>query len=739
MRRPQISRRSLLVYGGVGIGVTVGYELWPRRYAPPRDVLPGEHTLSGFVRVGEDGRVTIVVPQVELGHGVFTTMAQIVADELGADWRTVGVETARPGPLYANTLFAREWEAGLGSPLPARLIDEIATQQGFMATGGSGSVRAFEARLRDAGAAARALLCMAAAAHWDADWRACDTHDGFVRRGDDKLRFGEVAAAAATHSVPSNVGWRTGREHRLTGVVVPRLDLPAKVDGSVDYAGDVRLPDMVYASITEGPAGDTRVKALDKAAALRITGVLDVVQTDHWVAVVASNWWAADRGLDAAHAQFIVTGEMADTRSIRKSLDDAFLDGGTRMAAAGDIDDALAGTQIFVQDYHVGLATHACIETASVTANLEHGTLHIWAPVQLPGLAARAAAKALDMHVANVVLHPMQVGGSFGARYEVDVVVQAAIVADRMKRPVQLIRSRAEEMRRDRFRPAAAAKMAARTGPDGRIVAWFARIASPATAHEMQRRIVDGMLAHQAMRDAQGKSEPAAIAGAIPPYDIPIYAIDHHPAKLGLPTGDWRGRAYGSACFFTECFVDEVAHMTGADPFSARMTMLGSAPRLAQCLTRAAVRGNWLGGAQGSNQGLAVHAMADSFIAVMAEAHLEGGHVRVDRLVAVADVGRVINPDVVRAQIIGGLIFGMSAATAAPVEVQHGIAGPLRLGALRLPRLAGCPEIDVELIASTAAPGGAGELAVPPVAPAIAGALFAATGMRFRQLPLVAA
>lgn len=734
-----MTRRSLLIYGGAGVGLVVGYELWPRRYAPPLDALPGEHHLSSFVRIGEDGHVTIVVPQVELGHGVFTTMAQIVADELGADWRTVGVETARPGPLYANTLFAREWEAGLGSALPAGLIDAAATRQSVMATGGSGSVRAFEARLRDAGAAARALLCLAAAARWDADWQACDTHDGFVWRGDDKVRFGEVAAVAATHSVPSNVAWRTGREHRLTGVVVPRLDLPAKVDGSVTYAGDVRLPDMVYASIAEGPAGDTRVKAVDRAAALRVAGVLDLVQTERWVAVVASNWWAANNGLDAARPRFTVTGDVAGTRRMSKALDDALLDGGTRMSASGDIDDAFRGAQIFVQSYHVGLAPHAPVETASVTANLEHGTLHVWAPVQLPDLATRAAARALDMPVADVVLHPMQVGGSFGARYEIDIVVQAAILADRMKRPVQLVRSRAEETRRDPFRPAAAAKMAARVGPDGRIGAWFARIASPATAHEMQGRIVDGQSAYQAMHGAQGISEPAAIAGALTPYDIPIHAIDHHPARLGIPTGDWRGRAYGSNCFFAECFVDEISHMTGTDPFSARMTMLGTAPRLAQCLTRVAIRGNWLGGAAGSNQGLAVHAMADSFIAVMAEAHLEGGQVRVDRLVAVADVGRVINPDVVRAQIIGGLVFGMSTAVGVPVEVTRGIAGPARLGVLRLPRVADCPAIDVELIASAAAPGGAGELAVPPVAPAIAGALFAATGRRFRELPMVVA
>ena len=729
MARLPLSRRNLLVGGGVGVGLVVGYALWPRAYAPVLNTASGEHILSGFVKVGEDGHVTIVVPQVELGHGVFTTMAQIVADELGADWRTVAVETAQPGPLYQNKLFAREWREGLGNAL-------LAPASPMMATGGSGSVRAFEGILRQTGATARALLCTAAAKRWDADWSACDTRDGFVWRGDDKMRFGEVAAEAARMPVPKGVEWRGGNS-RLTGTVVPRLDLPSKVDGSVNYAADIRLPDMVFASLSEGPAGDARVKSIDRAAAMQVTGVTDVVQTERWVAVAATNWWAANRGLEAAKVRFSVAGELAESRRIGKALDAAFDDGGTRLSALGDIGATFAGAGVFAQTYRVGLAPHAAIETATATASLDHGTLQIWTATQLPEATAQAAARALGMNVANVVVHPMMVGGSFGARYEVDIAAQAAILTDRLKRPVQLVRSRSEEMRRDFFRPAAAARLAARTAPDGRIAAWYAQISSPATLHEMQARIMDGASADAAMTGAFGISEPAAIAGAVPPYDIPVHAIDHYPAKLHIPTGDWRARAFGSNCFFTECFVDEIAHMTGGEPFGARMAMLGNNPRLANCLTRAAATGNWLGGNQGSNQGLAVHAMAGSCIAVFAEAHIDGVQVKVDRLVAVADVGRVINPDVVRAQIIGGLVFGMSAATGASVKISRGLAGPERFGELRLPRLSDTPRISVELIVSNAEPGGAGELAVPPVAPAIAGALFAATGVRYRQLPLI--
>ena len=731
MPLPEVSRRNLLIGGGAGVGLVVGYALWPRTALPSLNTAAGEHVLNGFVKVGEDGHVTIVVPQVELGHGVFTTMAQIVADELGADWRTVAVETAPVAPGYANEALASEWREGLG--------DRILPGTSVMATGGSSSVRAFEHILRDAGAAARALLCTAAAARWDADWRACETHDGFVWHGDERMRFGEVAVAAARATLPDGIAWRDGPEHRLTAVSLPRLDLPSKVDGSVSYAADVRLPDMVYAAIAEGPLGDATLTRLDSAAARRVTGVVDVVQTECWAAVAATNGWAAERGLAAAAPRFAIRGALPDDRGIARALQAALDSDGTRVHAEGDVAATFKDASVWTQSYTVGLAPHAAIETASATARIENGLLEIWLATQVPSLAADTAAAAIGHDRARTVVHPMMVGGSFGARYETEIAGQAATLAAKLKRPVQLTRSRTEETRRDRFRPPAAARMAARTDGEGRIGAWFAQVAAPATANELHARLFDRASAYDAMTRAEGKSEPAAVEGSIPPYDIGIYAVDHHPATIGVPTGDWRGRAHVAQAFFRECFIDEIAHMTGGEPFGYRMAMLGANPRLAQCLTRAAATGGWQGGTSGTNQGLACHAMAGSFVAVMAEARRDGANIRIDRLVAVADVGRVVNPDVVRAQIIGGLIFGMASATGSEITIRRGVVEPAGFGALGLPRMADMPKIDVELIVSTADPGGAGEVAVPPVGPAIAGALFAATGVRYRQLPLLQA
>ena len=736
MTARRISRRSILVGGGVGVGLIIGYALWPRAYRTALNAAPGDHVLSGFVKVGSDGHVTVAVPQVELGHGVFTAHAQIVADELGADWRTIVVEAAQPGRLGANTLLAREWAEGIDAVSPAWLIKDGAERARFSATGGSTSIRGFEPRLRDAAATARGLLCAAAAKRWDIDWQACETWDGFVWHGDERIRFGEVAAEAAQLRPPSNIAWRSGAEHRLVGQDLPRLDLPAKVDGSVNYAADIRLPDMVYASIAEGPIGDCTLKGVNSAAAKRVIGVLDVVEREGWVAVIATNWWAAEQGLAAAAPRFAIAGSVAGDRQIAKALDGALADEGVRLAAMGDITGAFRGALVVTQRYRSGAAFHAPIETASATAALNGGKLQIWTATQVPGLAAEAAARAIDIGVDDVVVHPMMVGGSFGARYETDIVGTAAILAAQLKRPVQVIRSRAEECRRDGLRPPAAADMAARMDSDGRIVAWYARIAAPATSRETQARIA-GARADVARRESASLSESAAIAGAVPPYDIPVHAIDHCPVDIGIPTGDWRGRAHVSNAFFRESFIDELAAMAGGEPFGSRMAMLGNNPRLAQCLTKVAATGGWQGGVRGSNQGLACHVMADGYIAVMAEARRDGVRIVVERLLVVADVGRVINPGIVRAQIIGGLMFGMAAATGAPVTVRRGVIGPTRLGAIGLSRLADCPKIEVELIISRESAGGAGELSVPPVAPAIAGALFAASGVRYRQLPLL--
>jgi isoquinoline 1-oxidoreductase beta subunit len=329
----------------------------------------------------------------------------------------------------------------------------------------------------------------------------------------------------------------------------------------------------------------------------------------------------------------------------------------------------------------------------------------------------------------------MMAGGSFGAALEPLVAEQAAVLAMRLKRPVNLVWSRVEDLLHDRYRPPARARMTARLAANGALAGWRAEIAAPATGHQLAHRLMPGALATAA---TLGRADdPYAIAGAAPPYRIPAYAIAHHPAAIRIPTGHLRGGAHGYTAFFTECFLDECARAANAEPLSYRIGMLGGEPRLARCLSTVAALGGWNGGVPGSGQGIACHALRGSYIAVLAEAHVgEGGRPVVDRVVAAVDCGRRINPDLVLQQIEGGLIFGLATALGASTGVTRNLADARHLGALGLPRLADTPDIIVEFVPSAEDPGGVSEIGVPAVAPAIANALFSATGTRRRALPL---
>ncbi|WP_174274319.1 xanthine dehydrogenase family protein molybdopterin-binding subunit [Sphingomonas bacterium] len=726
-RRP--TRRSLLIGGGAGVGLLVAWALWPRSYAPNLTAAPGETIIDAFLKIGEDGRITVIVPQIEMGQGVWTALPQALGDELGADWRQIAVEPAPIGPLYANTLLADEAVAGA---LPVILqgigrwaAHEFATREAMMITAGSTSIRGFEQRFREAGATARALLCMAAGKRIGADWRACDTEQGFVVRGNDRFRFGDLAAEAAGFAAPSPAPLRKPGEGGLSGRPMPRLDLPAKVDGGTRFAGDVRLPGMAFASIRHGPLGETRVAGANKAAAEKVPGVLAVIEDPAWIAVIANNWWAADRALDAIAPRFATSGALPDTASITRALDGALAGGGKRLVVQGDADAALKPGASLTADYAVPLAAHAAIEPLVATARANGDRLELWVPTQAPGLTRDAVAKATGYAIGRVTVYPMQIGGGFGRKIENDAAIEAAMLSIRAKRPVSLMWSRAEEMQRARHRPPAKARLSARLEGQ-RIAGWSATIAAPATMGALARRLTG---------HGGGGAESAAIEGALPPYAIPAVAIAHAPADIGIETGMWRSVAHSYTCFFTESFVDELAAKAGSDPLSFRMSQLGSAPRLARCLTRATGIGGW-SGESGAGQGIAVHSAFGSHIAVLAEVSIEAGAPKVTKLVAAVDCGRIINPDIVRQQIEGGLIWGLAAALGDAVGYTRGIVDQRTLRELALPLLADSPEIGVELVPSGEAPGGVAELGVPAVAPAIANAIASASGKRLRSLPL---
>ena len=746
-RAPLVSRRSLLVGATAAGGLAIAWSLWPRDYLPNLTAAPNEHIFNAFLKIGDDGHISAIVPQCEMGQGVTTLLPQIMADELGADWRTIAVETAPINPLYTNILLVDEDSATFTprTGVPDFVSDvrswarrEWAVRHAVMLTANSSSVRMFEAPCRDAAAQARVLLMMAAAKRWDADWEQCDTQDGFVTFGKKKLRFGEVAAAAALLEPPAEPVYRATSSDPLYGKELTRLDLPAKIDGSANYAGDIRLPDMVFAAIRQGPLGATRLKSIDRKKGLASPGLLNVVTHERWVATVARNWWAANRALDRFAPVFETEGTPISTDRIDDALKLALKGDGYRIISEGDVGEAMDARKKISAEYAVAPALHAPIETRTATAAPDRGNVRVWVATQAPAQCRDAIARATGLAPANVTLFPMMAGGSFDACLDHSVAVQAAIIALEVKRPVQLAWSRAEEIMRLPPRAPARAKLTVTLNAAGGIDALVTRIAVPPTNHEVRDRLFDNSPADVAQRAAAGNSDAAAVEGAASSYAIRHMAVDHCPADIGLPTGRWRGNADSYTAFFTECFVDEMATRAGSDALSYRMAMLGNAPLLARCLLTVTSLGGWEGGSSGTAQGLACHSMRGSHIALMATARQSERGLQVEQLVAVVDAGRLVNPSIARQQIEGGLIFGLAAAVGATTDYEGGVATARKLGQLGLPDLSQTPQILVEFVESDRDPGGLGEIGVPVVAPAIANAMFAATGRRIRRIPLSA-
>ncbi len=744
-----LSRRKLMVGGGIGVGLLVAWSLWPRQYQPNLRAADGEHLFGPWLKIAEDGKVIIAIPQSESGQGVYTALAQIVAGELGADWRSVAVQPVAANPLFANDLLAREWAPAfwpesfnpqvVGSA-PEGLITEQARRSNFVITGGSSSIRQFEQPCRAAGAAARVLLCQAAAARWDTDWEQCETDKGFVVFGKKRLAFADLVVEAAEFSPPDPVPLHPSPRNHLSGRDAPRLDLSAKVDGSASFAGDIRLPDMLYASVRAGPIGDSTLKSANTKAASKIRGLINVVRTDHWLAAVATNWWAANKALDAMAPVFKTKGVMADSARIAQMLSDAIAKGpGSRLVRLGDVDAALekeAGTRVFKAEYSVAAAVHAPIETRSATASWQNGRLQIWIASQAPEAVRMAAANAIGIDVNAITVYPVFAGGSFDRNFDSLIAAQVAVIAKEIERPVQLVWSRPEDFMRDHVRSPAIGRMTGAINRDGQVAALAVRIAAAPTMRELAKRI-GGASINDARESAGGEHDIFAIEGAMPPYAIPNLSVDHFPVKLPIPTGPWRSMAHSYNAFFVESFIDELAHKAGVEPLSYRMQMLVGQTRLARCLTGVANMAGWDGGVDGSSKGLACHSMRGSHIAIIASARTGEAGVRVDRISAMVDCGRLINPDLARQQIEGGIIFGLAQALGSSTDFENGLPTVRRLREIDLPTLADVPEIVVEFIRSDEVPGGATEIGVPAVAPAIANALFSATGVRLRELPLL--
>ena len=716
----KLDRRTLLIGGGAGVGLVVAFAAWPRHLGSELKAQHGEQAFGNFIKIARDGRVTVAVPQAETGQGIWTALPQVVADELGAAWETVAVEPAPLADVYANPLAVQAgWLDGLGW----LRRHEVAADGRARITAGSTSVRAFEEPLRHAAAVARAMLVGAAADRWNVSAEECETGDGFVLNAGRTFTFGELAEEAAGRSPPSRPPLRQSAKGRLIGQPLERLDGPAKVGGSWRFAADVRLPGMLFASVRVAPPGGTLTN-FRRDAAKGLPGVRHVAARDEWIAVAAESWWQAEQAIEAADPVFSGDRTSHDMRG----LFDASLAGGERRRwRRGDYESTVEGSRPLAATYYVAPSQHLGLEPLAATARFDGRRLELWAPTQAPGFAREVAARAARIGESHVTLYPMPVGAPSGRAFEADAIPYAVELARLLKVPVQVTFSQSASQNHDLVSAGALARMAALPGQGGITAAWKMEVAT-----------INGMgaaIARSLGSEEGGRATRNAI-DAIPPYSIPNVTIETVRADLPFATGYMRGSPQREFAFFTESFIDELSRAAGLEPLAFRMSMLGGNGRLARCLQAAARLAGWDGGGAGSTMGLAGASAYGSHIGLVASASIgDNQEVKVHRLFAAVDCGRVLNSGVARQQIEAGLVWALAQATIPSPEWIAGMPRARPIRAVGLPRLGDAPQIAVEIIPSSEPSGGISGLGTLPLAPAVANAIAAGSGRRMRALP----
>ena len=672
-----LTRRRLLIGAGGAAGLVIAYAVWPRETRLNLPVRDDETLLNAFLKIGADGTITVACPQAEMGQGVYTALPQLLAGELGADWTRVAVEPAPLHPLYANRAFAAEAGAGLPSFLAGiakwaavSAIERFEVQ----ATGGSTSIMAFWEPLRLAGASARALLIGAAAKQLDVDADSLDTADGYVVGADRRIAFADLLSFIDPADAPEAPPLRA--RPALIGTSVPRLDVPAKTNGSALFGADIRIPGLLYAAVRGAPLGSGERLRFGGEAALAAPRVVAVVESpdpaDGWHAAVAETWWSARQALDMIDVEY-AAGTPADSEAIDAALEAALADtdAGSVFVDVGDasgvIEAAGGGRNVLSAGYRVPFLAHACLEPMTATVRLGERRAEIWVPTQSQSLVAWKVGSALGLSARAVTVYPTFIGGGFGRKAEVDAAVQAALIAKSVGRPVQLIWHREEDTARDKFRPAVRARMAGVLGPDKRLAAMDVKLAAPSLPASVAARIAP-------ILPAGGDSAQMLKGLDDPPYGVPAYRAAHAAIETGVPLGYWRSVEHSYTAFFKEAFIDEMAARAGVDPVTFRLRHMDPSSRPARVLMLAASRGVLTGDVPGGRgRGIALHSSFGSHVAQVAEVEVLGeDDIAVKRVTCVIDCGQVVNPDIVRAQMEGGIIFGLTAALHGNIRFENG-------------------------------------------------------------------
>jgi isoquinoline 1-oxidoreductase beta subunit len=679
----------------------------------PRAAQASNSQLNAWLRIGTDDSVSILVDRSEMGQGVYTALPTLIAEELEVDLSRVSIAAAPVGEAYVNAL------------------------NGGQVTGTSNSVPEAWEKLRKAGAQARMMLISAAAQRWHIDPSVCHADNGRVIGSQGRVAsYGQLADAAARLPVPKDVALKDAKDFRLIGRPLPRLDTPGKVDGSAEFGLDVQLPGMVYAAIALSPTLGGKVVSVDSTAALALPGVRRVLLTASGVVVVAEHFWQANKARDALRIVWDPGPNAGlDNAAMWSLLNKAAANAGASALSSDDVAAALKGgnavdalkkaAKTFSAVYELPLVAHATMEPMNCTADVKADRCDVYVGTQVQQLTQAAAAGAAGLPPERVNVHTTLLGGGFGRRLEVDFVPAAVEASKAVGAPVKLIWTREDDMTHDFYRPPAREEVTAGLDEKGKLVAWSLHITSPSITSRF---------------DPSNKDPFDSVIEYVQnfPYGVPNFDLRYTRQEIGIDVGYLRSVSHSPNCFAVESSIDELAAAASKDPLQFRLELLAGKPRHTQVLQLIAERSGWGHPAPGRHQGLAFMEGYTACIAQVAEVSVRGGRLKVHRIICVIDCGQTVNPRIVESQLESGIVYGLSAALWGDVTLRGGRVQQSNFNDYRVLRLNELPELDIHIIPSSGPPGGIGETGVPPVAPAVCNAIFAATGQRLRSLPISA-
>jgi isoquinoline 1-oxidoreductase beta subunit len=746
-------RRFILGVLAASGALVVGWGVMPPRQrlngSLPLPLSGDSVQLNGWVGVAPDGTVTVAVPRSEMGQGVYTALPMLVAEEMDAPLAAVQVVQAPIDKIFGNIAMLKDGlpfhpdDTGRLKSAVSWIVGKVARELGLVITGGSSSVKDAWQPMREAGAAARAMLVAAAAAEWSAQAADCRTEAGFVLHADGRrLGYGALAARAAD-ARPGEVRLKTAQEFKLIGQPQPRRDTPSKVNGTAIFGIDVRPPGMLYAAVRMAPVIGGAVASVDSAAALKMPGVLKVVDyaaalpaksgAGAGVAVIAKSYWQARQAALALDIQWH-DGPLAGLSSdaiyagFAAKLD---REDGHAYYQAGDM-DAVEGrapgvARTVTAEYRAPFLAHAAMEPVNCTAQVKDGKVRVWAPTQSPGFAADIAARVGGVSAKDVELQVTLLGGGFGRRLDVDMVAQAVAIARQADgHPVQMIWSREDDTTHDVYRPAALARFSATLDAAGNVLGYDNKSASGSISHQFFKRNLGLPAAGPDKTTAEGEFDMQ--------YHFANQRIRHVIVDSAVPLGYWRSVGHSHNAFFKGSFIDELAHAAGQDSVAFRRALLRQHPRHVAVLDAAVKKAG--AAPAGRAHGVALHQSFGTIVAQVAEVSVEGAEIRVHRVVCAVDCGLAVNPNIIAQQVESGVIFGLSAALFGAVTIGDGKIEQSNFHDYPVVRLNQAPEVETIILASAAHPEGMGEPATPPIAPAVANAVFKLTGQRLRSLPL---